>query len=84
MEFKQDTKITWLNLHKCIVGKSKFCEDIIRKINADNFKDIKGSKDDSKAQVEEKINLKIKETKERLMVLFSELKNQLIEKLTVT
>ena len=77
-------KITWLNLHKCIVGKSKFCEDIIRKINADNFKDIKGSKDDSKAQVEEKINLKIKETKERLMVLFSELKNQLIEKLTVT
>lgn len=77
-------KNTWLNLHKSMVEKYKYCEDIIRKINADNFKDIKGPKGASEAQREEKINLKIKDTKEKLTTRFSVFKNQLFEKLAVT
>ncbi len=82
--WKKVKKNTWLNLHKSVSEKYKFCEDIIKEINADNFKDLKGPKDASESQREEKINLKIKETKNKLTTLFSGFKNQLFEKLAVT
>ena len=74
----------WSNLYKSIVDKCKFCENIISKINADNFKDLKGPKGATKAQRDEKVILKIKETKARLTILFTEFRNKLFEKLAVT
>ena len=74
----------WSNLYKSMVDKCKFCENIIRKINADNFKDLKGPKGATKVQREEKIILKIKKTKAMLTALFSEFRNKLFEKLAVT
>ncbi|MCP4991804.1 MAG: hypothetical protein GY928_38820, partial [Colwellia sp.] len=67
-----------------MVDKCKFCKNIIREINADNFKDLKGPKGATKAQRDEKIILKIKETKAKLTTLFSEFRNKLVEKLAVT
>ncbi|MCP4367128.1 MAG: hypothetical protein GY797_03280, partial [Deltaproteobacteria bacterium] len=55
-----------------------------REINADNFKDLKGPKGATKAQRDEKIILKIKETKARLTTLFSGFRIKLFEKLAVT
>ncbi len=75
---------SWSNLHKIMVDKCKFCENIIRKINADNFKDLKGPKGTSKAQREKYIILKIKETKAKLTTLLTEFRNKLFEKLAVT
>lgn len=74
----------WLMLYKSMEVKENFCLGIIKNINSDNFKDIKGPKGCSEAQREEKINLKIKETKENLTTLFSAFKNLLNEKLAVT
>ncbi len=67
-----------------MVDKCRFCENVIREINADSFKDLKGPKGATKAQRDEKVILKIKETKTRLTILFTEFRNKLFEKLAVT
>jgi len=77
-------KDAWLNLYKSMEAKEAFCWGIIKNINSDNFKDIKGPKGCSAAQREEKVNLKIKEAKQNLTTLFSEFKYLLNAKLAVT
>ena len=65
-------------------AKEEFCWGIIKNINSDDFKDIKGLKGCSETQREEKINLKINETKLNLTKLFSMFKKLLLGKLAVT
>lgn len=74
-------KCDWLALHKTIEEKNKFCWDIIESINNTHFKNIKGDKNDSDADIEAKITLKIKQYKENLTYLLSDFENRLTKKL---
>ena len=74
-------KELWAVLHQTLNEKYLFTETIIRSVNFDTFKDLKGKKNDTEKQRKEKIVNKVEETKKNLTLLLSDFNSQLSIKL---